>query len=229
MSHGSVIPVGEQGALKITILMGSPRHQGNTAEILKPFMIELHELSKFQEVSVQYITLSDKDIAPCKACYQCQQVPGIYGCVQQDDMWQLTGQLLWSDIIVLATPIFHWSCPAETKAFIDRLYGLNKYYGAGAPEGAGPQAVGTAKETGAMLSGKGLALITTHGYDQEYAAAPFELAMQHFCEHYHLDYYGMYSVRDEDDLASFQTEEAKAGAKAFAQQIVLEWLNRQDM
>lgn len=224
----SLIPVNDNGALKITILMGSPRHKGNTAELLKPFMIALHELNQFQEISAQYITLSDKNIAPCKGCYACQQVPGIYGCAQEDDMWQLTGQLLWSDIIVLATPIYTWSCPAETKAFLDRLYGLNKYYGAGAPEGAGPTATGTAKETGAMLSGKGLALITTHGYDQEYGAGPFEAGIRRYCEHSHLDYYGMYSVRDTDDLASFQTEEAVAGAKRFAQQIVLEWMNRHE-
>ena len=30
----------------------------------------------------------------------------------------------------------------------------------------------------------------------------------------------MYSVRDEDDLASFQTEEAVAGARAFARQLM---------
>ena len=162
-------------------------------------------------------------------CYACQEVADAYGCVHDDDMSAIVEDIRWADTIVLATPIYSWYCTAQMKALLDRHYGLNKYYGAGAPEGAGPNAVGTAKETGAMLSGKGLALITTHGYDQEYAAAPFELGMQHFCEHYHLDYYGMYSVRDEDDLASFQTEEAKAGAKAFAQQIVLEWLNRQDM
>jgi len=45
----SLIPVNDNGALKITILMGSPRHKGNTAELLKPFMIALHELNQFQE------------------------------------------------------------------------------------------------------------------------------------------------------------------------------------
>ena len=31
---------------------------------------------------------------------------------------------------------------------------------------------------------------------------------------------GMYSVRDEDDLASFQTEDAISGARAFARQLL---------
>lgn len=214
--------------MKIAIFMGSPRHDGNTAELVKPFMEELQELKKFEDIIVQYITVSDKKIAPCKGCYACQQVPGIYGCVQQDDMWQLTGQMLWADIIVLATPIYTWSCPAEMKAMLDRLYGLNKYYGAAAPENSGPDAVGDAKTTGAMLAGKGLALITTHGYDREYGAEPFETGIMHYCEHSHLHYYGMYSVRDIDDKASFQTEEAIAGARAFAQRLVLDWMNEQE-
>ena len=40
------------------------------------------------------------------------------------------------------------------------------------------------------------------------------------CKHSKLTYVGMYSVEDEDDLASFQTEEAKTGAKAFARKVL---------
>jgi len=35
-------------------------------------------------------------------------------------------------------------------------------------------------------------------------------------------------VQDTNDKASFQKEEAKAGARAFAQQIILDWINLQE-
>lgn len=53
-----------------------------------------------------------------------------------------------------------------------------------------------------------------------YACDPFEMGVQRLCRHSKLDYLGMYSVRDKDDLASFQTEEAVAGAKAFANRLL---------
>lgn len=46
-----------------------------------------------------------------------------------------------------------------------------------------------------------MAIIATHGYDREYGAGPFETGIKRLCEHSKLKYMGMYSVRDEDDLA----------------------------
>ena len=37
------------------------------------------------------------------------------------------------------------------------------------------------------------------------------------CKYSNLNYLGMYSVQDKDNLASFQTAESVEGAKAFAQ------------
>ena len=55
--------------MKIAIFMGSPRQDGNTAELLKPFLEELQTLKKWEDIIVQYITIADKTIAPCKGCY----------------------------------------------------------------------------------------------------------------------------------------------------------------
>ena len=49
---------------KICILMGSPRLNGNTAELLKPFISELENNGSI----VDYIPLADKYILPCKGC-----------------------------------------------------------------------------------------------------------------------------------------------------------------
>ena len=178
--------------------MGSPRLNGNTAELLKPFIQELEN----NGCEVEYITLSDKDIKPCEGCYSCQHIEGKYGCVQNDDVEQIMTSIIESDHVVFATPIYTWYCTAPMKALLDRHYGLNKFYGKA--------------KRGSLWEGKKIAIIATHGYNSMYAAEPFETGIKRLCEHSKLEYTGMYSVRDKRGLASFQTEDAIAGAKDFA-------------
>ena len=113
--------------MKICVLMGSPRFNGNTAELLKPFMEELNAGG----AEAEYITLADKHISSCLGCYECQHVTGEYGCMQQDDMQDIVEQIISSDCFVLATPIYTWYCPPEMKAMLDRFFGMNKFYGRG--------------------------------------------------------------------------------------------------
>ena len=185
--------------MNVLILMGSPRLRGNTAELCKPFMEELKE----NGAEVRYVTLADKNINPCKGCYACQEVSCGYGCYQKDDM--PVADILWADLIVLATPIYALYCAAPMKNVLDRHYGFNKYYGSA---------------EGSLWAGKKVAIIATHGYDGAYATDPFEMGVQRLCKHSNLEYVGLYSVQDEDNLASFQTVEAVNGAKAFARKVL---------
>ncbi|MEX1307706.1 MAG: flavodoxin family protein [Eubacteriales bacterium] len=189
--------------MKFCILMGSPRLNNNTAEICKPFIETLKE----NGAETEYITLADKTILPCKGCYACQNVANRYGCAQEDDAIGIVEQIISSDVVVLATPIYTWYCTAPMKALLDRHFGLNKFYGTA---------------SGNLWEGKKMALITTHGYDEEYGAGPFRDGIIRLCEHSKLDYMGMYSVQDLDDLASFRTPEAIDGAKAFAEKLMAE-------
>ena len=187
--------------MNVLILMGSPRLFGNTAELCKPFTEEL----RTNGADVRYVTLADKAIAPCKGCYACQEIGGEYGCCQKDDMYAVVEDIRWADMIVLATPIYAWYCAAPMKNVLDRHYGLNKYYGSA---------------EGSLWAGKKVAIIATHGYDGAYATDPFEMGIQRLCKHSNLTYVGLYSVQDEDNLASFQTGEAITGAKAFAKKVL---------
>lgn len=187
--------------MNVLILMGSPRLQGNTAELCKPFLEELRE----HGADARYVTLADKDIHPCKGCYVCQEVSGEYGCCQKDDMFAIVESVRWADLIVLATPIYTWYCAAPMKNVLDRHYGMNKFYGSA---------------EGSLWAGKKVAIIATHGYDGAYATDPFEMGVERLCRHSDLIYAGMYSVRDEDNLASFRTEEAMEGARAFARRLL---------
>ena len=187
--------------MKVLVLMGSPRLNGNTAELCKPFMDEL----KNNSTEIKYIELEKINIAPCKGCYACQEVSDKFGCVIKDDMYNIVEEIQWADVIILATPIYAWYCAASMKNVLDRHYGLNKYYGSA---------------SGSLWEGKSVGIIATHGYEGDYATGPFETGIQRLCTHSNLKYIGMYSVRDEDNIASFQTEEAMEGARAFARKII---------
>lgn len=202
MKREAADPPGKSMRMKCLVLMGSPRIHGNTAELAKPFMEEL----KADGAEVRYVTLADKDIRPCKGCYACQEVAGEYGCVQRDDMDEIVRDVVWADAIILATPIYSWYCPTAMKSMLDRHYGLNKFYG---------------RAEGSLWAGRKVGILATHGYEKEYALSPFETGIRRLCEHSDLRYIGCFSVRDTDNLASFQSEAAIAGARAFAR-LVLE-------
>ena len=187
--------------MNVLILMGSPRRISNTAELCKPLMDELTT----QGATVRYVTLSDKNIQPCLGCYTCQNVSGEYGCVQKDDMFPLVDDIQWADLILLATPIYAWYCTASMKNVLDRHYGLNKFYGSG---------------EGSLWAGKKVAILATHGYDDAYATDPFAMGVERLCKHSNLEYVGIYSVQDEDNLASFRTEAAMQGAREFARKLL---------
>lgn len=187
--------------MQICILNGSPRLHGNTAELLKPFVEEL----KLSDAKLDNFTIVRMNVASCKGCYHCQDVQDAYGCYQQDDMHEIAKSIMESDMIVLATPIYIWFCTPELKCVLDRFYGLAKYY---------------RSAKGNFVEGKRVAILATHGYDAAYAADPFVIGIQRMCEHYHMRYDGMYSVRDVDDLKSFQTKQAISGAKEFARYLL---------
>ena len=183
--------------MRFCVLMGSPRENGNTAELLKPFIDEL----TLERHDVVYIPLAGKAINPCLGCYSCQNAEGEYGCVQKDDADAIMDEIIAADCVVFASPIYTWYCTVPMKALLDRHYGLNKFYGTA---------------SGSLWAGKRIAIIATHGYSAGYGAGPFEDGIKRLCEHSSLKYMGMYSVRDIDDLASFQTPEAIKGAREFA-------------
>jgi len=182
--------------------MGSPRSRGNTAELCKPFIEELTA----NGAEVDYIPLQGEKIAPCLGCYYCQNVAGEYGCVQKDDMQEIVGRILRADVLIFATPIYTWQATPQLKAVMDRMYGLNKFYGSAPRE--------------ALNAGQAYALLATCGYDLDYGAGLLDEGIRRWCEHSGLPYLGMYAVRDSDNLASFQTEEAREGARSFARKIL---------
>jgi len=188
--------------MRVCILMGSPGVHRRTAELCKPFIDELTA----NHAEVDYITLHGMNIAACLGCYHCQDIAGEYGCIQKDDMQGIVEKIVKADVLVFATPIYIWQATPPLKAVMDRMYGLNKFYG------SAPREV--------MNQNQAYALIATCGYDIEYGAGLLDEALRRWSRHSGLQYLGMYAVRDENNMASFQTDEAVSGAREFARKIM---------
>lgn len=190
--------------MKFSILMGSPRKNGNTAALLTPFIEELETSG----VEVECVWLYDMKIEPCIACRNCQKDWTAFGCIHQDHMQKNFDMVLKSNFIVFATPIYSWYCTAPMKAVLDRLmYGMNKYYG----DEKGPS----------LWAGKKCALLTTCGYKPEKGADLFENGMIRYCKHSKLEYAGILAVRDLGYRAVFVTEEKIQQARDFAHHLLL--------
>lgn len=189
--------------MKYCILMGSPRKKGNTSSLLVPFIDEL----KKSGAEVSTIWLYDKKIRPCLACRYCQDEWDKFGCVQKDDMQEIFDEVISSDFIILATPIYSWYCTAPMKLLLDRLvYGMNKYYG---------------KEKGPSLwAGKRCSIIATCGYKPEKGADLFEQGIIRYCKHSLLKYSGMLAVRDKGYNYEFMDDEKDKMARDFAAQLI---------
>lgn len=189
--------------MKYALLMGSPRKNGNTMALLKPFMETLAE----HDAESSLIWLYDKKLSGCTACRACQKDWTTFGCAIHDDMQNIFDEVLSADVIVLATPIYSWFCTAPMKAVLDRLvYGMNKYYG----DEKGPS----------LWAGKRLALLLTCGYKPEKGTDLFVEGIKRYCKHSELRYAGMHAERDMGYKATFIDEDKVARTRAFARELL---------
>lgn len=196
--------------MKVCILMGSPRKNGNTAALLSSFCEEL----KKGGAEVEVIRLYDREIRPCIACRSCQKNLTAPGCALRDDGQAIFASVLACDLLVLATPIYSWYCTPPMKALLDRMvYAMNKYYG----ETHGP----------ALLKGKAMALLETCGYPPEKGSDLFEQGMRRYCRHSGLRLLGQHAEHHLGYDTVFMDADKETRCRHFAQTLLSE-LSAQD-
>ena len=184
------------------ILMGSPRREGNTAQLLRP----VQEGLEARGHSCRTIWLYEKELRGCTACRRCQRDWSGFGCPQRDDMQEIFDLVLTCRLLVLATPIYSWYCTPPMKAAMDRLvYGMNKYYGGE----KGP----------ALWSGRSVALIATCGYRPEKGADLWEEGVRRYCKHSQLRYLGLLAERHLGYDVPFMDKDKEVRARSFAAEL----------
>ena len=110
--------------MQITTLLGSARKKGNTATILSWVEEEVKSLGH----TVERIYLYRKSISGCLGCAKCRENPDEIACVQKDDAVDILEQMIESDVVLFASPIYFWGFSAQIKALIDRGYSLVTNY-----------------------------------------------------------------------------------------------------
>ena len=108
---------------RILVLKGSARAGGNS-ELLANALIKGaaekgHKISEFR--------LADMKIGGCRGCSGCWQSKG--NCIVADDMKKLEPYLENADVLVIASPLYWSSFPAQVKAVMDRVYEYDPVHG----------------------------------------------------------------------------------------------------
>ena len=107
--------------LKVLILNGSPRTEGNTT-------IAIHEMEHvFEENGVEYETIQvgKMDIRGCAACGTCYKNGK---CMFDDIVNELAPKFEAADGMVIASPVFYASANATLIACLDRLFYMDCGY-----------------------------------------------------------------------------------------------------
>ena len=107
--------------MNILVLNGSPRPHGNTAALVGTFTDEAqkagHHASVFQ--------IGNGDIRDCKHCDACRATLN-GNCVQKDDMQEIYPVMQEWEMLVIASPIYHYSLTGQTHCAIERIYAFER-------------------------------------------------------------------------------------------------------
>jgi multimeric flavodoxin WrbA len=131
--------------MKVLVVQGSPRKNGNTDMILSAI---LESLKGKCECNLETVRVEELDIAGCNECFACQKAAKPPKCSICDDMTPLYRKIMKADLTIFATPVFCWGVPAQIKAVFDRLYACFQFE----PDGHN-----------CVLSGKRFAFVVTAG------------------------------------------------------------------
>lgn len=108
---------------KIIAIYGSPRRRGNTARLLQRAV----EGARDAGADVEEIVLRDLKMSPCLEIYGCKNAGE---CRLKDDFQTARDQILGSQGLMLASPVFFYTVSAHTKILMDRFQSLwvKKYW-----------------------------------------------------------------------------------------------------
>ena len=104
---------------KIYAINGSPRKNGNTAQLLQKAL----EGAASAGAEVKLIQLADLNFSGCRCCFACKKLENpAPGCVLKDDLAEILKELLQSDGIIMGSPIYFGAASGLYRNFLERLF-----------------------------------------------------------------------------------------------------------
>ena len=101
--------------MKVLLINGSPKANGNTARALS----ELESVFKEKEIETEIIHIGNKDIRGCTACLGCYKDGK---CVIDDIVNRVAKKFEECDGMVVASPVYYASANGTLISFLDRLF-----------------------------------------------------------------------------------------------------------
>jgi len=103
--------------MKILILNGSPRFNGNTNYALRTIAEGFEKNTKHE---VEIIDVAKLKISGCVACETCKSNGG--NCTMPDSSKSLIDKIYASDAVIFGTPVYWWGMSSQLKAVVDKFY-----------------------------------------------------------------------------------------------------------
>lgn len=101
--------------MKVLMLNGSPRANGNTAVALA----EMEKVFTKEGIETEIVHIGNKAIRGCIACGTCRKNGT---CVFDDEVNECASKFEACDGLVVASPVYYASANATLVAFLDRLF-----------------------------------------------------------------------------------------------------------
>ncbi len=104
----------------ILVIQGGGRQNGNTAQLVREFMLGAQEAGHNAEL----ISLNKLKVNGCTGCNACRYRKP---CVQKDDFMNIVPKIEKADLLAFASPLYFWTISSKLKAFIERMYCLAEF------------------------------------------------------------------------------------------------------
>jgi multimeric flavodoxin WrbA/putative sterol carrier protein len=104
--------------MNILVINGSPKgERSNTLKLANAFLDGIKTAGNH---IVEKITVTEKNIQPCRGCFCCwEKTPG--KCVIADDMSGILTQFNNAELVIWSFPLYCFGMPSQIKALTDRL------------------------------------------------------------------------------------------------------------
>ncbi|HUU15367.1 MAG TPA: flavodoxin family protein [Terriglobia bacterium] len=99
---------------KVLLLSGSPKPEGNTAQLMRECARIIEELG----VETEIVSLADRKIESCTACGECTELGY---CTLEDDLSEIMNKVKESEGFIVGSPVYFGTARGDVMAALQRI------------------------------------------------------------------------------------------------------------
>ncbi len=109
--------------MKILILNGSPRMNGNTSYAMKTIA---DGITNNTDNEVEILNVTRLKVGGCVACDACQKNGG--DCIMKDDTKEVMDKIYAADAVIFGSPVYWWGISSQLKAVLDKFHSRTELF-----------------------------------------------------------------------------------------------------